>query len=62
MGRIASRVVPHHDQVRIARYTRTCSEGGRPILDGTMSAQAARQGDLTQYYRQSETVATDLMQ
>ena len=61
LGRIASRVSPHHNQVRTAHCTPTCSVGGRPILDGAMSAQAVRHESQTQYHRQFEAAAADLM-
>ena len=61
LGRSASRVVPHHNQVRTAQCTRACSMGGRPILHGAMSARAARHVRRMRYFRRSEVAAADLI-
>ena len=47
LGRTASRLSPHHNQVRTAQCTRACSVGGRPILNGAISARAVRHGSRT---------------
>ena len=43
------------------RSARACSVGGRPILDGAMSARAARRGDRTRQHSRFEVAAADLM-
>ena len=60
LGRVASRVGPHHNQVRNAQCTCASSVGGRAIFHRAMSARAARHGSRTPYHRRFEAAAVDI--